>query len=123
MVDHIFAIDSIGRDGPFICDDEIHTSNKILTFHRKSQTIDDVGQTILSFVSTITVRGSWQPESEEIPRYLHGTLPEWNVKFIIGHNADVRQQDRTSLSGQSLEVVTVDHWGTFQTELRMKYVR
>ncbi len=120
---NVFAIDSIGRDGFTMCDDGIHNANKQLTFFRKSQTLDNVGQTILSFVSTITVRGSFQPEGEEYPRYLHGTLDETNVKFFIGFNADIRVQDRTQVSNAPLEVVNVDHWGLFQTELRMKYVR
>lgn len=122
-MDNIFAIDSIGKDGPFVCDDGLHNANMLVTFFRRASELDDVGQTILSFTSHITVRGSFQPEGEYNPHQLYGTQEEASVKFIIGFNADVQIMDRCYVSSQAFEVINVDHWGLFQTEVLLNYVR
>ncbi len=85
--------------------------------------LDDIGQTILSYTSHVEVLGDLQPSVGVFQRDMQGALGERNYVFTAGFNADVRAQDRAFLSGQSLEVVNVDHWGDVQTEISLKLVR
>jgi hypothetical protein len=123
----IFTAGADGGDakGIFACPDECGdtTAFTTLTFYRATHSQDNVGQMILSYTSNVCVRGSLQPESDGYPRYLQGTLQEINYKFIVLGNAPVVVGDRTTVSNHSLEAKKVDHWGTFQTEIGLTYVR
>ena len=103
--------------------DDAMTSFETLTFHRATHTQDDVGQMVLSYVCNTCVRGSLQPESDGYPRYMQGTLQEINYKFIVLGNAPIVVGDRAVFSNYSLEAKKVDHWGHFQTEIGLTYVR
>jgi len=117
----IFALDSFDCAGIFLCTED--SEFEALTFYRATVSNDDVGQTILSFASHNIIVGSLQPESDGYPRYLQGVLQEINYKFIILGRPDIIVGDRAQFSNHALEAMAIDHWGNFQTEVKLTYVR
>lgn len=117
----IFALDPQFCEGIFFCEDA--TEFLDMTFYRATVSSDNIGQPILSFASHLVVRGSLQPEADGYPRYMQGTLEEANYRFIVLGNPAVLVGDRTQFASQALEAMAVDHWGNFQTEIKLVYVR
>jgi hypothetical protein len=116
----IFA-PSLDCPGIFFCPD--NSEFAAVTFFRATSDQDDVGQMILSFASHVIVVGSLQPESDGYPRYLQGTLQEIHYKFIVLGNPDILIGDRCEVSNHAMEAKYVEHWGNFQAEVGLTYVR
>ena len=101
-----------------------------LTFERKTESVNSAGELMLAFASALTVTLDLQPKGGGYPRFLAGTMEEINFTGIVFAAVDVRVADRAlvpdvteATSGAYVEVVNVQHFGTVQTELNLKWVR
>lgn len=98
-----------------------------LAFYRKTSNLlsarNSAGELVLSFTSVATVTLALDPKGGDYPRFVHGTVAEVNFTGIATANLDLREGDRTRVSGAWVEIVNVQHYGTAQTVLDLNWVR
>lgn len=95
----------------------------ILAFDRPIRTMTSIGEVSLFFVSAGTVFVDLQPSRGSFLRLLQGQIEQITYTGVIQGYAALQDGDRTSVFSALLEIATVGHYGTFQTEISLKTVR
>lgn len=114
--------DACTPGGVFACQDGFLTA---LDFLHAVISNNNMGEVITEYSTTCatTITGFLEPDYGDRPRYLHGIIFETNYWFLAPGNADVRDGDRTTISGFAVEANNILRYGTMQTEVGLKYVR
>lgn len=108
--------------GVFACQDGIFTE---LVFQHAVVSNNNMGEVVTEYSTTcaVSLTGFLLPDYGDRPRYLHGIIAENNFTFICAGNVDIRDGDRATVSGFPIETNNIQHYGTTQTEVGLKYVR
>ena len=102
-----------------------------LVFFRKTTTQNSAGELLLSFASALTVSLDLQPRPGNYVRLIQGAFVAVHYTgFVANGVPDVRVSDRATIadvtggtSGAHVEVVSVQRWGSLQSEIDLAWVR
>ena len=94
-----------------------------VAFERPTRSVNSLGEVALSFASVATIAVDLQPGRGSFLRMLQGQVEATTYTGTIQGYVALQDGDRTSVYSALLEITTVGHYGTFQTEIMLKVVR
>lgn len=80
------------------------------------------GELVLSYVPIGPYLMDLQPAPIGFPRFIEGNAVLVDYRAFVPNNVDLRVGDRCYICNYQLEVLTVAHWGTMDTEIELRYI-